>query len=290
MLPGRRPRGEFNQSPKQSGDGQRALPCSGKGTTKSGMGNISTAMSATFTSCLLPSSVFLPLLILNGGTGMEAENTHRTDFKVDALHGWTGTHLHRSHPVTAGLLHLSLQVTAAPRHLSRLARVAPLRLIQSNDSRSPPYKSSSDSRSTPSEDKAKPRAHQQKCSEKYSRPPIALTKSSTQAERQERGNDDKQLIAKNLKSSGTLKHEQKSVKKHKEGRGEESSSPDVADSADDYRKDKRRHKTSVQDKVTANEASESVQPLMKPDKHLDKEKGWRRRQIFRLQARCGETA
>ncbi|XP_019113893.2 E3 ubiquitin-protein ligase RBBP6 isoform X2 [Larimichthys crocea] len=163
---------------------------------------------------------------------------------------------------------------STPSQSSSKSRSSPSH--SSNDSRSPPYKSSSDSRSTPSEDKAKPRAHQQKCSEKYSRPPIALTKSSTQAERQERGNDDKQLIAKNLKSSGTLKHEQKSVKKHKEGRGEESSSPDVADSADDYRKDKRRHKTSVQDKVTANEASESVQPLMKPDKHLDKEKGWRR--------------
>lgn len=93
-------------------------------------------MSATSTTCLLHSSVFLPLLFLSGGTKKEAELTQKptrnfvTDFKVGALAGWTGAPLHRSHPVTAAPLHLSLQVTVAPRHLSHLVTVAPLRLIR----------------------------------------------------------------------------------------------------------------------------------------------------------------
>lgn len=101
----------------------------------------------------------------------------------------------------------------------------------------------------------------------------------------------------NLENRSTLKHEQKSMKKHEEEKGE-SSSPDAADSTDDCRKDKRRHNTGpnayqdgtpAQDKTTGSEALESVQPLVKPDKRLDKdyerkrkernlelEKGWRR--------------
>lgn len=91
----------------------------------------------------------------------------------------------------------------------------------------------------------------------------------------------------------TLKHKQKSVKKHEEIRGEESSSPDAADSTDDCRKDKTRKNkdgSPAQEEATASDALESVQALVKPDKRLDKdyerksreqrdlemEKGWRR--------------
>lgn len=70
------------------------------------------------------------------------------------------------------------------------------------------------------------------------------------------------------------------MKKHKDGRGEESSSPDAEDSMGDCRKDQRRHNTGttacedgnpLQDKASASEALESVQPLVKPDKNLDKD-------------------
>lgn len=111
--------------------------CSGKRSTKSGVINISAAMSVTSTSCPLPSSIFLLLLfILSGGTKKEAEISHRITWslakasKVDAAPGWTAAPPRRSHPVTAAPLHLSLQVTAAPRHLSHLVTVAPLHLIR----------------------------------------------------------------------------------------------------------------------------------------------------------------
>ncbi|XP_041812681.1 E3 ubiquitin-protein ligase RBBP6 isoform X2 [Chelmon rostratus] len=149
----------------------------------------------------------------------------------------------------------------------------------SNDSRSPPSRSSSGGRSTPAKDGARPRACQQRCAEKYSSLPITLTKSSEGVELQERRRDDKQLITKTSINLSTLKHGQKSIKKHEEGR-EDSSSPDAADSMDDCRKDRRRHNaapnackdsTRVQDKSTASEALESARPIMKPDKHLDKD-------------------
>lgn len=108
--------------------------CSGSKRTKSGVRNISTATSVTSTSCLLlPSSVFLPLLLLSGSKEKEAEVTraptrnHAIDSKVD---GRMDAPLHPSHPATAAPLHLTLQVTAAPRDLSRRAKVAPLRLIR----------------------------------------------------------------------------------------------------------------------------------------------------------------
>lgn len=107
--------------------------CSGSRRTKSGVRNISTATSVTSTSCLLPSSVSLPLLLLSGWKEKVAEVTraptrnHAIDSKVD---GRTDAPLHPSHPATAAPLHLTLQVTAAPRHLSRPAKVAPLRLIR----------------------------------------------------------------------------------------------------------------------------------------------------------------
>lgn len=94
---------------------------------------------------------------------------------------------------------------------------------------------------------------------------------------QERNKDDKQLIKKKSENFSTSKHEQGSVKKHEKERGEVSSSPD---STDDCRKDKSDNSgpsaykdgTPVQDKVTASEALESVQTLVKPGKHLDKER------------------
>ncbi|XP_073350339.1 uncharacterized protein [Pagrus major] len=133
----------------------------------------------------------------------------------------------------------------------------------SRDSRSPPSQSSTDGRSTPSEEGAHPRT---------------LTKGSKEVDLQERNKDKKQLSTKKSENFSTLKHEQKSVKKHEKERGEVSSSPD---STDDCRKDKKSHNsgpsackdgTPVQDKVTASEALESVQTLVKPSKHLDKER------------------
>lgn len=118
-------------------------------------------------------------------------------------------------------------------------------------------------------------------------------------ELQVRSKDNNQLITKNFENISTLKHEQNSMKKQQEGRGEDSSSPDAADSTDDCRNDKRRHNTGPnarkdgipeRDEATASDALESVRPLVKPDKRLDKdyerrsrgqrnlemEKGWRR--------------
>ncbi|XP_070838083.1 E3 ubiquitin-protein ligase RBBP6-like [Chaetodon trifascialis] len=151
----------------------------------------------------------------------------------------------------------------------------------SSDSHSPPSQSSSDGHSAQLEDGAQPRAYQRRLAEKNSRLPITLTKASKEAEVQEGRQDDKE-------KPSTLKHEQKSVKKHEEGK-EQSSSPDAAD----CRKDRRRHNTApdaCKDKTTASEALKSVQPLVKRDKHLDKdnkrksgeqrnlekERGWRR--------------
>ncbi|KAF1379277.1 hypothetical protein PFLUV_G00174410 [Perca fluviatilis] len=161
----------------------------------------------------------------------------------------------------------------------------------SNDSRSPASRSSSDGRSTPSEDGAPPTAYQQRCAEKSSRLPIALTKGGKEAKPQERSEDDKPLMAKNLENLSTLKHE--------EGRGGESSSPNTAGSTDDSRKNKRRPNTGpnvckdgtpARDQATGSDALEPVQSLVKPGKRLDKdyerksreqrnleiEKGWRR--------------
>ncbi|XP_078125021.1 E3 ubiquitin-protein ligase RBBP6 isoform X1 [Sander vitreus] len=169
----------------------------------------------------------------------------------------------------------------------------------SNDSRSPASRSSSGGRSTPSDNGAPPTAYPQRCAEKSSRLPIALTKGRKEAKLQERSEDGKQLMAKSLETLSTLKHEQKSMKKHEEGRGGESSSPNAADSTDDRRKNKRRHNTGpnackdgtpARDQATASDALEPVQSLMKPDERLDKdcerksreqrnleiEKGWRR--------------
>lgn len=162
----------------------------------------------------------------------------------------------------------------------------------SNDSRSPPSHSSSDGRSTPSE----PRAYQHRCAEKYNRRPISLAKGSKDAELLVRTKDDKQLISKKVGNLSTSKYKQRSLKKDEERRGEESSSPDAADSMDDCRKDQRRHNTGpnackdgtlLQEKATASEALESAQPLVKPDKHLDKDYERKGRQQRNLEIEKG---
>ncbi|XP_054463672.1 E3 ubiquitin-protein ligase RBBP6-like [Anoplopoma fimbria] len=164
----------------------------------------------------------------------------------------------------------------------------------SNSSRSPPSQSSSDGRSTPTKDGAQPRAYHQKCTERYGRQPVTLTKGSKEVELQESREDDKKVIPKNVENLSTLKHEQK--KKHGEGRGEESSSPDAADSTDDCRKDKRRHSagpntckdgTPAQDEATASDALESVQPPAKPDKRLDKDYERKSREQRNLESEKG---
>lgn len=125
------------------------------------------------------------------------------------------------------------------------------------------------------------RTHQQRCPESYSHQPVTLTKGSKEAKVQQKNEDDKELNARTLMNSSTLKHDTKNIKKHEERRGVECSFPDVADSTDDCRKDKRRRNTGViackddtpvQDKATAREVSESVQPLMKQDKCLDQDR------------------
>lgn len=183
---------------------------------------------------------------------------------------------------------------STPSHSSSDSRSSPSHT--SNDSRSPPSQSSSDGRSTPSEDGAQPRAYRQ---QRDSYLPVALTKGSKEVELQDRSNDAKQVIVKHMEDLGTLKYEQSRMKKHEEGRGEESSSPDAADLADDSRKNERGHNTgshackdsaSVRDEATASNTLKSIQPSVKPDKSLDKdserknreqrnlegEKGWRR--------------
>lgn len=179
---------------------------------------------------------------------------------------------------------------STPSHSSSDSRSSPSH--SSNDSRSPPSHSSSDGRSTPSE----PRAYQHRCAEKYNRRPITLTKGRKDAELQVRTKDDKQLISKKVENLSTSKYKQRSMKKAEERRGEESSSPDAADSMDDCRKDQRRHNTGpnackdgtlLQEKATASEALESAQPLMKPDKHLDKDYERKGRQQRNLEIEKG---
>ncbi|XP_049924463.1 E3 ubiquitin-protein ligase RBBP6-like isoform X3 [Epinephelus moara] len=147
----------------------------------------------------------------------------------------------------------------------------------SNDSRSPPSQSSSDGRSTPCEDRAQPRALQQRCTEKYSCLPATLAKGSKEVQLQEGSKDGQQLVAKNLENLSTLKNEQTSIKKHEEHRREKSSSPD---STDDCRKNKRKLNTEpdackdgspARDKSTASDALKSAQALVKPHKRLDKD-------------------
>ncbi|XP_023252896.1 E3 ubiquitin-protein ligase RBBP6-like [Seriola lalandi dorsalis] len=183
---------------------------------------------------------------------------------------------------------------STPSQSSSVSRSSPSHT--SNDSRSPPSQSSSDGRCTPSEEGAQPRAYQQ---QKDSHLPITLAKGSKEGELQERNKEDKQVIVKNLEDLSTLKHQQRRMKKHEEGRGEESSSCDATDSTDDSRKNERGHDTGphackdgtfVQDKAAARDTLKSFQPSLKPDKSLDKdcerksreqrnvetEKGWRR--------------
>lgn len=108
---------------------------------------------------------------------------------------------------------------------------------------------------------------------------------------QERNKDDKRLITKKSENFSTSKHEQGSVKKHEKERGEVSSSPD---STEDCRKGKKsdnsgpsayKDGTPVQDKVTASEALESVQTLLKPGKHLDKERKGREQRSLEIDKR-----
>lgn len=94
--------------------------CSGKGTTKSGVTNISTATSATSTSCLLLCSVSLRPLVLIGRA--EKETWARTLAAGAITAGAAPTR-------TLAPLSLARPATVAPQHLSLPATVGPLRLI-----------------------------------------------------------------------------------------------------------------------------------------------------------------
>lgn len=100
--------------------------CSGRKSTRSGARNISAATSATSTSFLLPSSIFLLLHL----SGKEAKLTHRPALTLttDTLLGRTTAPLHRSPQATAARHHRSLQATAAPRRRSHPATLTPPRL------------------------------------------------------------------------------------------------------------------------------------------------------------------
>lgn len=102
---------------------------------------------------------------------------------------------------------------------------------------------------------------------------------------------------KNLEDFSTQKQDQRRMKRHEEGREEESSTPAVVGSTDDSRNEWLRDPgpnackdgTSEQDEATTSDTSKSVQPSLKPNKSLDKrceresreqknlkrEKGWR---------------
>lgn len=99
--------------------------CSGKGTIKSGVTNISTATSATSTSCLLLCSISLRPLVLIGGS----EKVTRA--------AWTWTWTIAAVAMTAEAppartiapLRLARPATVAPQQRSRRATVSLLRLI-----------------------------------------------------------------------------------------------------------------------------------------------------------------
>ncbi|XP_008286963.1 E3 ubiquitin-protein ligase RBBP6 isoform X2 [Stegastes partitus] len=119
---------------------------------------------------------------------------------------------------------------------------------KTNDSRSPPSRSSSDGRSTP-------RQYPEICSEKHNRSTVTH--------------------ARNSEGVNPREHEHKRMKKVEEGRGEDSSSLDAADSTHDSRKGKScgpnscKDGTPVKNKATARDALES--PPLKLDKPLDKD-------------------
>lgn len=99
--------------------------CSGKGTIKSGVTNISTATSATSTSCLLLCSISLLPLVHVGGS----EKVTRA--------AWTWTRTIAAVAMTAEAppartiapLRLARRATVAPQDLGRQATVSLLRLI-----------------------------------------------------------------------------------------------------------------------------------------------------------------
>ncbi|XP_040918545.1 E3 ubiquitin-protein ligase RBBP6 isoform X2 [Toxotes jaculatrix] len=148
----------------------------------------------------------------------------------------------------------------------------------SNDSRSPPSQSCSDGHSTPSEDGAQPGACQQQRDGH-------LPKSSTEVEPQERSKDDQGIT--NLEDLSTRIYAQRTMKEHEEGRQEESSSPDAADSRNNSRKNERRHETgphtgmddtSMRDKATTlkpQSLDKDCERKSREQRNLKGEKRWR---------------
>lgn len=97
--------------------------CSGKRTTKSGATNISTATSATSTSCLLCSISPRPLVVF-GRTQKETCAAHMRTGKVAAITIAAEARLTQ----TIAPLRRALPATVAPQRLSRRSTVALLRL------------------------------------------------------------------------------------------------------------------------------------------------------------------
>lgn len=89
--------------------------CSGKGTTKSGATNISTATSATSTSCLLCSISLRPLVVL----GSTQKETWTWKVAAEARLTQTIAPLRRALPATVAPLHLGPPSAVALPRLSR---------------------------------------------------------------------------------------------------------------------------------------------------------------------------
>lgn len=109
-----------NQIPASSWTGSAI--CSGKGSTKSGATNISTATSATSTRCLLCSISLCPLVF--GRTQKETGAARVWTWKVAAIA------IAAEAPLTQTIapLRRALPATVAPQHLSRRSTVALLHL------------------------------------------------------------------------------------------------------------------------------------------------------------------
>lgn len=102
--------------------------CSGKRTTKSGVTNISTATSATFTSCLLLCSVSLRPLILIGRAETWARTLAAVAITAEAAPTRTIAPLSLARPATVALQHLSLRATVGLLRLIHPITAVPLRL------------------------------------------------------------------------------------------------------------------------------------------------------------------
>ncbi|XP_007565812.1 E3 ubiquitin-protein ligase RBBP6 isoform X1 [Poecilia formosa] len=144
-----------------------------------------------------------------------------------------------------------------------------------NDDQSSPSRCSNDRPFTPSEVQVQPRDNMKENLERDSSLPDSLTKSSEEAGRQKAKTDDNLQAKRKVEDCITLRNEKKKKKPEK------SPSPDSSGSINVLRQDERRRKTEpnsckdgspLQRKGTASDSLKSIQPLLKPNQPLYKEK------------------